>query len=105
MAIDPASTVRLHGHPGVLRAAAPGSAPGAGGRAAADPEGARPRWLWEGAVDGPGLVAILRAVMVHGIVPCDVGGQPHRARALGGWYDAAHGTALIELAGPPEALA
>lgn len=105
MAIDHASTVRLHGHPGLLRAAAPGAVPGSGAQAGTIGDGACPRWLWEGAVDGPGLVAILRAVMVHGIVPCDVGGRPHRARARGGWYDAARGTALIELAGPPEPLA
>jgi hypothetical protein len=105
MAIDHASTVRLHGHPGLLRAADPAVLPGSGGGTGASPGVGGPRWLWEGAVDGPGLVAILRAVLVHGIVPCDVGGQPHRARALGGWYDAAHGTALIEMAGPPETLA
>ena len=104
MVIDHESTVRLHGHPGLLRCAAAGAFPGSGAPAVPIGVDPGPRWVWEGAVDGPGLVAILRAVMVHGIVPCDVSGQPHRARAIGGWYDAAHGTALIELAGPPEPL-
>jgi hypothetical protein len=103
MGIDRASTVRLHGHPGLLRVTAPVPGSGASARAIADDAG--PRWVWEGAVDGPGLVAILRSVMVHGVVPTDVDGRPHRARALGCWYDAAHGTALVELAGPPEPLA
>jgi len=162
MALDAPPTVRLYGHPGLLRVLAPGAAPsmaapvpqrtdvrtdhgpngqgptepgprhptadgGPGGpvppgeghpsvgRASFDGHPAPPvaavgrddgeRWLWEGAVDGPGLAAILRAAMLHGMVPCDVGGRPHRARAVGCWYDAAGGTAVVELAGPPEPLA
>jgi hypothetical protein len=111
MPLDAASPVRLHGRPGLLRLVSAGDAgdpvdrpglaavaPGAEGVDAG-------RWIWEGAVDGPGLVAILRSAMVHGIVPCEVDGRPHRARAIGCWYDAGGGTALVELAGRPEPLA
>lgn len=70
-----------------------------------DAEGVSLRWLWEGTVDGPGLAALLRAVMVHGAVPCDVDGTPHRARAIACWYDAGHGTAVVELEGRPEPMA
>jgi hypothetical protein len=108
---DTASPVRLHGRPGLLRLVAPGDsggvvdAPvlGAVAPMAAGVDGGR--WIWEGAVDGPGLVAMLRSALVHGIVPCEVDGRPHRARAIGCWYDAGGGTALVELAGRPEPLA
>ena len=68
-------------------------------------EAPQPRWLWEGAVDGPGLAALLRSMMVHGRVPCDVDGRPHRARALACWYDAGRGTLVVELADGPEPVA
>ncbi len=113
MVHDPPATVRLHGHPGLLRRVAPGAALGEGpvphgDRTPVEPPHDRSdvdRWLWEGAVDGPGIAAILRAAMVHGIVPCDVGGLPHRARAVACWYDAAAGTAVVELFARPEPLA
>jgi hypothetical protein len=111
MLLDAASPVRLHGRPGLLRLVTPGHS---GDATEAPVLGAAPpiaemvdggRWIWEGAVDGPGLVAMLRSAMVHGIVPCEVDGRPHRARAIGCWYDAGGGTALVELAGRPEPLA
>jgi hypothetical protein len=111
MLLDAASPVRLHGRPGLLRLVSAGDTVGpvdghglgAAVPCAAGVEGGR--WIWEGAVDGPGLVAILRSAMVHGIVPCEMDGRPHRARAIGCWYDAGGGSALVELAGRPEPLA
>lgn len=108
MLLDAASPVRLHGRPGLLRFVAPVGHPHVpalrdGAPVVAAGEGGR--WLWEGAVDGPGLVAMLRSTLVHGIVPCEVDGRPHRVRAIGCWYDAGGGTALVELAGRPEPLA
>jgi hypothetical protein len=111
MLLDAASPVRLHGRPGLLRLVTSGHSGGSSddpGPEAAPPIAAGAdggRWIWEGAVDGPGLVAMLRSAMVHGIVPCEVDGRPHRARAIGCWYDAGGGTALVELAGRPEPLA
>jgi len=117
MDLDLLATVSLHGRPGHLRLVAPASlgVPEAAARAAASDGldldvatacgAGEVRWLWEGAVDGPGLAAMLRAAMVHEVVPCDIGGRPHRARAIACWYDAGHGTAVVELGGRPEPLA
>jgi hypothetical protein len=108
MLLDAASPVRLHGRPGLLRYVTPRDAVGPDALDAvpsATAAGEGGRWIWEGAVDGPGLVAMLRSTLTHGIVPCEVEGRPHRARAIGCWYDAGGGTALVELAGRPEPLA
>ncbi|MDA1148344.1 MAG: hypothetical protein O3A76_17235 [Chloroflexi bacterium] len=110
MVIDAVPTVRLHGHPGQLRFVRSGVRVAPTGAADADttiaPPGDAdaPQWIWEGDVDGPGLVAMVRAALQHGIVPCEVDGHPHRARATGCWYDAGRGTVVIELAGRPEPL-
>jgi hypothetical protein len=54
---------------------------------------------WEGAVDGPGLARILRTVLSGGALPCDVDGTPFRLEVGSCWYDAAHGTLLVEVRG------
>jgi hypothetical protein len=100
MVSERAPMVRLQGLPGMLRRVV--SREGSGDGRADAPE---PRWLWEGAVDGPMLAALLRSMMVHGRVPCDVDGRPHRARAVGCWYDAGRGTVVVELADEPEPVA
>jgi hypothetical protein len=100
MVIEHAPMVRLQGLPGMLRRVVGSEASGGDGT-----EGPVSRWLWEGASDGPGLVALLRSMMVHGRVPCDVDGRPHRARAIGCWYDAGRGTVVVEFAERPEPVA
>jgi hypothetical protein len=100
MVSERAPVVRLQGLPCVLRRVVSREPAAAGGVDAPEP-----RWLWEGAVDGPGLAALLRSMMVHGRVPCDVDGLPHRAQAVGCWYDAGRGTVVVELAGGPEPVA
>ncbi len=124
MVIDSLPTVRLHGHVGQLRLLAPSTLDAASGPpsrtdtitdglVAADPLERTPtgsddhdhRWVWEGSVDGPGIASLVRSVLVHGVVPCELDGRPHRARALGCWYDAGHGTVIVELAGRPHPLA
>jgi hypothetical protein len=101
MVSERAPVVRLQGLPGMLRRVV--SREGVGDAGGGDAP--TPRWLWEGAVDGPGLAALLRSMMVHGRVPCDVDGRPHRAQAVGCWYDAGRGTVVVELAGGPEPVA
>ena len=101
MVIEHAPMVRLQGLPGMLRRVV-GSEASGGGDGTEDPVS---RWLWEGASDGPGLAALLRSMMVHGRVPCDVDGRPHRARAIGCWYDAGRGTVVVEFAERPEPVA
>jgi len=114
MVIGPLPTVRLHGRPGQLRRVTgepvppvPGSVAAAAGGAGNGPTGVdlEPRWIWEGALDGPGLATLMRTALVHGMVPCELDGRPHRARATGCWYDAGHGTVIVELAGMPEPIA
>jgi len=128
MVIEPVPVVRLQGRAGQLRCVLAEGPPGvpvgqpappraeasavgapvgsaALGGHAGDAEAVALRWLWEGTVDGPGLAALLQAVMVHGAVPCDVDGRPHRARAIACWYDAGHGTTVVELKGRPEPMA
>ena len=100
MVNERAPVVRLQGLPGMLRRVV-----GREGGGDVDGDAPAPRWLWEGAVDGPGLAALLRSMMVHGRVPCDVDGRPHRAQAVGCWYDAGRGTLVVELAAGPEPVA
>lgn len=102
------ANVRLLGRPGALRhvlVPAP-DAPLAGAGAATASEGViGPRWWWEGAFDGPGLAAVVRAAATGGSVPCEVDGRPHRLGVVACWYDAGCGLAVVELTGPPEPLA
>lgn len=61
--------------------------------------------VWEGQVDGPGLATLLALSLRHAMVPCEIEGRPYRVRAKGCWFDAGHGSVVVELAGVPEPLA
>lgn len=92
--MDASASVRLLGHPGRVRERVPHPP-------LADDAG----WVWEGAVDGPGLARVLRHALEQGALPCDVDGVPHRVHAGSCWYDAATGVLVVELREPPRPVA
>ena len=104
MSVEPGSTAHLLRCPGQLRQLPPEHVDEAVS-ASASPDERPARWVWEGAMDGPGLAALLRSAMVLGVVPCEVAAQPYRARVVHVWYDAGQGTVVAELAGRPEPVA
>ncbi len=61
--------------------------------------------VWEGEMDGLALATLLALSMRHAMVPCEIEGRPHRARAQGCWFDAGRGLLVVELVGRPEPMA
>lgn len=90
---DQGSSLTIAGHEGQLRTVSQ------------EDQAIVPQWLWEGLLDGPGVVAVVRSLLRTGSFPCGQYGVPHRGVAASCWYDAGRGAVVLELMGPPERLA